>query len=280
MAFFGLLFTFSMIKATPLLSEMTDTSSLQKDETEADTIDSDKESEVTPSPLPQFHIVMNGDTLWDIAGTYLHQPERWTGIWKLNKSTIKNPHWIYPDQKIFLSASQPTIQSEPVSETRPMETAQAEETQLPLESSQVSPAIKEDEKFSSSTESLPQARQSLNEVGQIVWLPKKMKRNGIVSKENTEKLLMEPGDIIIVKFRKRHSMPVGTIFTVFRHSQPLIDAQGDFIPEGDDSILLETIGAVELTENLTPAKSMAKIITVSAPLSVGDSIRIREKDRE
>ncbi len=52
-----------------------------------------------------FHIVVKGDTLWDIAGRYLGNPFLWPQIWEAN-SYVKKARLIYPGDPILL----PTIQ--------------------------------------------------------------------------------------------------------------------------------------------------------------------------
>lgn len=54
---------------------------------------------------PDRHVVVPGDTLWSIAGKFLKDPYRWSEVWKLNPTEVKNPHKIYPGQVIVLDKS-------------------------------------------------------------------------------------------------------------------------------------------------------------------------------
>jgi hypothetical protein len=58
---------------------------------------------------PDRHIVVKGDTLWDISATFFKDPWKWQQIWGLNKDTIKNPHWIYPGDVVLLDRSTGTL---------------------------------------------------------------------------------------------------------------------------------------------------------------------------
>src|SRR5215207_4398179 len=48
------------------------------------------------------HLVRRGDTLWDIARTYTNDPFRWKQVYDLNTATVRDPHWIYPGERLVL----------------------------------------------------------------------------------------------------------------------------------------------------------------------------------
>ena len=50
---------------------------------------------------PDQHLVVKHDTLWDISGTFLEHAWCWPEVWGLNKTEIRNPHWIYPGQMVY-----------------------------------------------------------------------------------------------------------------------------------------------------------------------------------
>lgn len=57
--------------------------------------------ELAPN-APERHVVVPGDTLWDISGKFLKSPWRWPELWRMNKTEVKNPHLIYPGQVLVL----------------------------------------------------------------------------------------------------------------------------------------------------------------------------------
>ncbi len=58
-------------------------------------------SELAPN-APDEYTVRRGDTLWRISGMFLRSPWRWPELWGMNLDDIRNPHLIYPGQKLYL----------------------------------------------------------------------------------------------------------------------------------------------------------------------------------
>ena len=54
---------------------------------------------------PSRYTVKRGDTLWAISGMYLRKPWDWPKLWGMNLQQIRNPHWIFPGQVLFLDIS-------------------------------------------------------------------------------------------------------------------------------------------------------------------------------
>jgi hypothetical protein len=52
---------------------------------------------------PDQHLVVKGDTLWDISGKFLEHPWCWGQVWGMNREEIHNPHWIYPGQIVYFN---------------------------------------------------------------------------------------------------------------------------------------------------------------------------------
>ena len=51
---------------------------------------------------PDNYTVKSGDTLWAISGMFLKSAWRWPELWGMNLNDIRNPHRIYPGQRLVL----------------------------------------------------------------------------------------------------------------------------------------------------------------------------------
>jgi hypothetical protein len=53
-------------------------------------------------PQQREHVVRRGDTLWDLARTYLDNPFHWPRIFEANRQVVEDPHWIYPAERLII----------------------------------------------------------------------------------------------------------------------------------------------------------------------------------
>ena len=51
----------------------------------------------------RIHVVVRGDTLWDISEAYLGTPWVWPPIWRDNDVEVENPHVIHPGERIWIT---------------------------------------------------------------------------------------------------------------------------------------------------------------------------------
>ncbi len=74
-----------------------------------------------PADFPegsQVHIIVKGDTLWDLARTYLGDPYLWPQLWERNPY-IRDSHWIYPGDPLVIDLA--VVEPEPIIEEIPEE---------------------------------------------------------------------------------------------------------------------------------------------------------------
>jgi hypothetical protein len=48
-----------------------------------------------------YHVVEQGDTLYDLSGRYFGDTQEWPRLWSYNPH-VTNPHWIYPGDIVYL----------------------------------------------------------------------------------------------------------------------------------------------------------------------------------
>jgi hypothetical protein len=86
--------------------------------------------QVLDRPEGGQHVVVVGNTLWDLAATFYGDPFQWPRIYDANTDRIEDPHWIYPGQTFLIPdengnlqevrvvAGTPGLDANPGTETR------------------------------------------------------------------------------------------------------------------------------------------------------------------
>jgi hypothetical protein len=59
------------------------------------------------SAYADYHVVEQGDTLYDLAARYFGDTQEWPRLWSYNPH-VTNPHWIYPGDIVYLRPMDPS----------------------------------------------------------------------------------------------------------------------------------------------------------------------------
>lgn len=184
--------------------------------------------------IPPYHVVKQGDTLWDICDHYYNDPWAWPQLWSFNTG-ITNPHWIYPGDRIRLlgAAAAPRRGSyEPLRVRRTMDRTQG-------------PIMLKQNGFAD---------------------PNELEKSGTVSGSKEERLMLTERDEIYVE-KMGHKPQVGQSYTVYRVRKKLESADGQ-----DIGHLVDIRGTVRIKKT-EEGKAATAVVTESVkPIERGDRV--------
>ncbi len=188
----------------------------------------DPESFATGS---RIHIIVKGDTLWDLAGVYLENPYLWPQIWDENRY-ITESHWIYPGDPLMIPGT-PTVISENVdpaiiempsedgaagdpSETAP---ASAPTNPMPTRPAMLTTAETMSAQLSDWPELTPVAGQSDVECATYIVEVYEKPELRISGREDGSRTIMGPGDIVFLNEGMGGHLTPGDEFTVIEYGR-------------------------------------------------------------
>lgn len=185
-------------------------------------------------PDGNIHKVLKGDTLWEIAETYLEDPYQWPKLWWYNGQVI-NPDLIYPGGKIRIPVDllKPHLRVQYVEAELP-----ADETIEPIDEGPEEPREYTDlDENAIETEALPEMEMAEAEIAPLVievevaegvinplmveaggYLTKDINAVGEVRGNYDKRWFMAEGDTIFLKVDRKQEATPGTLFQVVRPS--------------------------------------------------------------
>jgi len=210
----------------------------------------------------RIHIVVPGDTLWDISDAYLGTPWVWPSVWTDNRE-IENPHFIVPGDRIWISAHE-------------MRRVTAEEAERLLagqpraaDGAAASPASDSFQALIPDEGTPNTVRVSSREASGLITAEQLEAAASIVDAV-PERLMLGQGDRVYIGLGDE-AASVGDQFTIFRTREKVFDP--------DTGRLLgyhvELLGWAEVLEPDAEA-SLAEIRMSAAEMQLGDRVMPRE----
>lgn len=173
---------------------------------------------------PDSHTVVRGDTLWGISGKFLDHPWCWPQVWGMNRDQIKNPHWIYPGQVVYLDRVNGRLRlGKPMSDGKPGEVRLSPQVRIDPLNREAIPAIPANVIEPFLSQPLIVENDELANAPRIVALPE-------------SRVYLGRGDKAYV----RGELDGNTVFQVFRQGKPLKDP-GTKAVIGHEAMYLGTI---------------------------------------
>ena len=215
----------------------------------------------------RVHVVVKGDTLWDVSEAYLGTPWVWPSIWKDNQ-TIHNPHLIRPGDHIWITPSE-------------MRKVTPEEAAALLAGQPAAPepeGVAAAEPEAAAPPALaapePEVRNSLRvsaREGTGLITVEALEASGSVVSAVPEKVMLSQGDEVFVGIPEGDTQK-GDQYTVFRVQEKVFDPDSGRVLGHH----VEILGWVEI-DRPHPESARATIRESFGEIEVGDRVMPREQ---
>lgn len=210
-----------------------------------------------------IHVVVKGDTLWDICEDLYANPWVWPKVWQMNPH-ITNPHWIYPgtELRVYYEVARFFEEGTAVEETAVVEEAPVVEEVTPPPPPPPPPPKVPTITFS-----------EIDQVGFIT--PFVPEGKGFILGGKRQRTLIGAADKIYVQFREGAQPEVGERFFVFRTSLLFKHP----ITNKDVGYLNTMLGVLEVVL-VAPDHAKAVVISSFQEMSANDKLMPYKKRSE
>jgi len=204
------------------------------------------------------HVVVHGDTLWDLSGSYLKDPFIWPEIWQVNPQ-IDDPDRIYPGNQVQLPGHAPV--APPTSRlpyiaapaTPPTAPAMAEAAPSEAPPTPPAPVVATTDRIAHS--------------GWLAGLHEEVGVGRILGSWHPRRKMLATDASVYLSLGSRDGVVAGDRFQVVE--------KGEIIhhPETGEAVgrLIRVVGEIELTE-VHDATASGRVVRAFAPMTAGDRV--------
>ncbi|HMU95905.1 MAG TPA: LysM peptidoglycan-binding domain-containing protein [Elusimicrobiota bacterium] len=260
------------------------------------------EAAAPEAPSDGTYKIVKGDTLWNIANTYLKDPFLWTKIWEANKSNITNPDLIYPDQQLVIpsvsaaqgmaetpaapptaeTAAAPAVETpattvEPVTEA-PAATETAEALPAPAEKPKPIASAPEPEPEPEPVEEAPAVPVKkgsvpgagfMGGVSDTFVAGPDWEYDGYILRDREQKMMISQGDVVFLNVGAASGVQPRMTGYIYRLGKKIRDP---FLKKYTGK-MLKRVGTVMVTSQVNDEGCTAVITNSLEPIRVGDLVK-------
>jgi hypothetical protein len=218
-------------------------------------------------PGTETHVVVPGDTLWDLTAKYLNNPWYWPKVWAYNPQ-LSNPHFIYPGTVVrFIPGGEETPARIEASSSREIPPDEQESAPVAMPSHQG----KGNEVTVSGNRPLTYnaSRGMIVQTVQLVT-PKELQEAGELTQAFDDKQMLSTYDVVFLKYKKDVPKPqIGQPLIIYK----LVQEVEHPVTGKDFGYLTQITGQLEVTAT-DPSDELvtAKVVKTFDPIERGQYV--------